>query len=175
MSFNEQEGTYSCTLRRSSITQDIPREVSTTTAYSIGFVVYDKLRYVYDECYDYMKHMASKSPVLYRPALGRVGLWFELEMVWPPQPLHSRAPGKQPSAMVDTRWKGMAGQTAGRYRYSVPRVLGFDREGLKICSAEGFSRTRQAEKATRKFDQSWKVYRYTVPGVYWSERVGHQQ
>ncbi|GMN65555.1 hypothetical protein TIFTF001_034628 [Ficus carica] len=55
--------------------------------------------------------MASKSPVLYRPALGRVGLWFELEMDWPPQPLHSRAPGKQPSAMVDTRWKGMAGQT----------------------------------------------------------------
>ncbi|GMN61097.1 hypothetical protein TIFTF001_030199 [Ficus carica] len=55
--------------------------------------------------------MASKLPVLYRPALGRVGLWFELEMVWPPQPLHSRAPGKQPSAMVDTRWKGMAGQT----------------------------------------------------------------
>ncbi|GMN27062.1 hypothetical protein TIFTF001_029549 [Ficus carica] len=55
--------------------------------------------------------MASKSPVLYRPALGRVGLWFELEMVWPPQQLHSRAPGKQPSAMVDTRWKGMAGQT----------------------------------------------------------------
>ncbi|GMN31035.1 hypothetical protein TIFTF001_044540 [Ficus carica] len=43
MSFNEQEGTCSCTLRRSSITQDIARE-------------YDKLRYVYDECYDYMKH-----------------------------------------------------------------------------------------------------------------------
>ncbi|GMN74534.1 hypothetical protein TIFTF001_055816 [Ficus carica] len=40
--------------------------------------------------------MASKSPVLYRPALGRVGLWFELKMDWPPQPLHSRAPGKQP-------------------------------------------------------------------------------
>ncbi|GMN24859.1 hypothetical protein TIFTF001_045893 [Ficus carica] len=39
MSFNEQEGTCSCTLRRSSITQDIAREVSTTTAYSIGFVV----------------------------------------------------------------------------------------------------------------------------------------
>ncbi|GMN69972.1 hypothetical protein TIFTF001_039018 [Ficus carica] len=74
--------------------------------------------------------MASKSPVLYRPALGRVGLWFELEIDWPPQPLqrpvhtHKRlyllsesslsyvyAVGKQPSAMVDTRWKGMAGQT----------------------------------------------------------------
>ncbi|GMN30536.1 hypothetical protein TIFTF001_044488 [Ficus carica] len=98
MSFNEQDGTCSCTLRRSSTTQDIARKVSTTTAYSIGFVVV-------------LAQMASKSPVLYRPALGRVGLWFELEMVWPPQQLHSRAPGKQPSAMVDTRWKGMAGQT----------------------------------------------------------------
>ncbi|GMN46372.1 hypothetical protein TIFTF001_015564 [Ficus carica] len=39
--------------------------------------------------------MASKSHVLYRPALGRVGLWFELEMDWPPQPLHSRAPVKK--------------------------------------------------------------------------------
>ncbi|GMN27936.1 hypothetical protein TIFTF001_046188 [Ficus carica] len=39
MSFNEQEGTYNCTLRRSSITQNIAREVSTTTAYSIGFIV----------------------------------------------------------------------------------------------------------------------------------------
>ncbi|GMN71770.1 hypothetical protein TIFTF001_051882 [Ficus carica] len=39
MSFNEQDGTCSCTLRRSSITQDIARKVSTTTAYSIGFVV----------------------------------------------------------------------------------------------------------------------------------------
>ncbi|GMN25767.1 hypothetical protein TIFTF001_046006 [Ficus carica] len=65
MSFNEQEGTCSCTLRRSSTTQDIAREVSTTTAYSIGFVV--------------------------------VGL--------------SYGKSKQPSAMVDTRWKGMAGQT----------------------------------------------------------------
>ncbi|GMN33628.1 hypothetical protein TIFTF001_044818 [Ficus carica] len=39
MSFNQQEGTCSCTQKRSSITQDIAREVSTTTAYSIGFVV----------------------------------------------------------------------------------------------------------------------------------------
>ncbi|GMN34200.1 hypothetical protein TIFTF001_044881 [Ficus carica] len=46
MSFNEQEGTCSCTLRRSSITQDIAREVSTTTAYSIGFVVLLMLCYV---------------------------------------------------------------------------------------------------------------------------------
>ncbi|GMN74569.1 hypothetical protein TIFTF001_055434 [Ficus carica] len=60
MSFNEQKGTCSCTLRRSSITQDIAREVSTTTAYSIGFVVYDKLRYVYDECFDYMKHVSNR-------------------------------------------------------------------------------------------------------------------
>ncbi|GMN64551.1 hypothetical protein TIFTF001_033627 [Ficus carica] len=37
--------------------------------------------------------MASKLPVSYRPALGLVGLWFELEMDWPPQPLHSCAPG----------------------------------------------------------------------------------
>ncbi|GMN70155.1 hypothetical protein TIFTF001_039199 [Ficus carica] len=44
--------------------------------------------------------MASKSPVLYRPALGRVGLWFELEMVWPPQPLHSRAPGTYTQEVV---------------------------------------------------------------------------
>ncbi|GMN30035.1 hypothetical protein TIFTF001_051756 [Ficus carica] len=28
MSFNEQEGTCSCTLRRSSLTQDLAREVS---------------------------------------------------------------------------------------------------------------------------------------------------
>ncbi|GMN19271.1 hypothetical protein TIFTF001_046931 [Ficus carica] len=39
MSFNKQEGTCSCTQRRSNTTQDIAREVSTTTAYSIGFVV----------------------------------------------------------------------------------------------------------------------------------------
>ncbi|GMN52698.1 hypothetical protein TIFTF001_021842 [Ficus carica] len=44
MSFNEQEGTCNCTLRRSSITQDIAREVSTTTAYSIGFVVVRSLQ-----------------------------------------------------------------------------------------------------------------------------------
>ncbi|GMN47180.1 hypothetical protein TIFTF001_016361 [Ficus carica] len=39
MSFNKQEGTCSCTQKRSDTTQDIAREVSTTTAYSIGFVV----------------------------------------------------------------------------------------------------------------------------------------
>ncbi|GMN40600.1 hypothetical protein TIFTF001_009832 [Ficus carica] len=38
--------------------------------------------------------MASKLPVSYRPALGRVGLWIELEMDWPPQPIHSCAPGQ---------------------------------------------------------------------------------
>ncbi|GMN49662.1 hypothetical protein TIFTF001_018829 [Ficus carica] len=59
-------------------------------------------------------------------------------------------------------------------RYSVPRVLGFDRKGFKICSAEGAPRTHQAEKATCKSDQSGKVYRCTVPGICWSERVGHQ-
>ncbi|GMN42353.1 hypothetical protein TIFTF001_011562 [Ficus carica] len=37
--------------------------------------------------------MASKLPVSYRPALGRVGLWIVLEMDWPPQPIHSCAPG----------------------------------------------------------------------------------
>ncbi|GMN60092.1 hypothetical protein TIFTF001_029182 [Ficus carica] len=82
MSFNEQEGTCSCTLRRSSLTQDIAREVSTTTAYSIGFVVvmqYDKLRRLY---------LLSESSLSYVYAVG-----------------------KQPSAMVDTRWKGMAEQT----------------------------------------------------------------
>ncbi|GMN24257.1 hypothetical protein TIFTF001_040550 [Ficus carica] len=31
-------------------------------------------------------------PVTYRPVQGRVGLWIELEMDWPPQPLHSCAP-----------------------------------------------------------------------------------
>ncbi|GMN19357.1 hypothetical protein TIFTF001_042865 [Ficus carica] len=36
----------------------------------------------------------------YRPALGQVGLWFELEMDWPPQPLHNCAPG------TDTYVKG---------------------------------------------------------------------
>ncbi|GMN30730.1 hypothetical protein TIFTF001_041498 [Ficus carica] len=59
-------------------------------------------------------------------------------------------------------------------RYSVPKVLGFDREDFKICSTEGAPRTRQAEKATRKSDQSGKVYRCTIPGICWSERVGHQ-
>ncbi|GMN37081.1 hypothetical protein TIFTF001_006519 [Ficus carica] len=29
----------------------------------------------------------------YGPVQGRVGLWIELEMDWPPQPLHSCAPG----------------------------------------------------------------------------------
>ena len=79
-------------------------------------MLYDRLMYVIDECYVcLLKHEAcsrnliriirssktrhdekkdgEQSPVLCRPALGRVGLWFELEMVWPPQPLHSRAPG----------------------------------------------------------------------------------
>ncbi|GMN74931.1 hypothetical protein TIFTF001_053274 [Ficus carica] len=32
-------------------------------------------------------------PVTYRPVQGRVGLWIELEMDWPPQPLHSCTPG----------------------------------------------------------------------------------
>ncbi|GMN74651.1 hypothetical protein TIFTF001_054431, partial [Ficus carica] len=81
MSFNEQEGTCSCTLRRSSITQDIAREVSTTTAYSIGFVVYDKLRYVYDECYDYMKHevvLAERKLTVLRLCCSRgVTVWYQ--------------------------------------------------------------------------------------------------
>ncbi|GMN23330.1 hypothetical protein TIFTF001_043670 [Ficus carica] len=38
--------------------------------------------------------MANKLPVSYRPALGRVGLWIVLEMDWPPQPIHSCAPGQ---------------------------------------------------------------------------------
>ncbi|GMN46319.1 hypothetical protein TIFTF001_015500 [Ficus carica] len=43
-----------------------------------------------------------------------------------------------------------------------------------VASVAGAPRTRQAEKATRKSDQSRKVYRCTVPGICWSERVGHQ-
>ncbi|GMN33957.1 hypothetical protein TIFTF001_041974 [Ficus carica] len=43
-----------------------------------------RLRYDYEHDYGL--------PVSYRPALGKVGLWFELEMDWPPQPLHSCAP-----------------------------------------------------------------------------------
>ncbi|GMN60074.1 hypothetical protein TIFTF001_029169 [Ficus carica] len=85
--------------------------------------------------------MASKSPVLYRPALGRVGLWFELEMDWPSQPLHSHAPVKKwyvmydklswnvnnLSAMLDTRWKGVAGHTvkcgrSSRYAFCSLRI-----------------------------------------------------
>ncbi|GMN64790.1 hypothetical protein TIFTF001_033862 [Ficus carica] len=82
------------------------------------------LRYDYE--YDY------GLPVSYRPALGRVGLWFELEMDWPPQPLHSYAPvfvgvadvivvlaerkltsyvyavGKQPKELCDARWWSVA-------------------------------------------------------------------
>ncbi|GMN34207.1 hypothetical protein TIFTF001_044879 [Ficus carica] len=86
MSFNEQEGTCSCTLRRSSITQDIAREVSTTTAYSIGFVVLLMLCYVVVVAM--RLYLLSESSLSYIYAVG-----------------------KQPSAMVDTRWKGMAGQT----------------------------------------------------------------
>ncbi|GMN68499.1 hypothetical protein TIFTF001_037559 [Ficus carica] len=56
--------------------------------------------------------MASKLPVSYRPALGRVGLWFELEMDWPPQH-HSivARPVSNLPATVDARWRGVAWQT----------------------------------------------------------------
>ncbi|GMN59324.1 hypothetical protein TIFTF001_028416 [Ficus carica] len=69
--------------------------------------------------------MASKLPMSYRPALGRVGLWFELEMDWPPQPLHSCAPGTDTYVMgpikmyvmvsnlrevSDARWWSVAGR-----------------------------------------------------------------
>ncbi|GMN18680.1 hypothetical protein TIFTF001_050830 [Ficus carica] len=55
-------------------------------------------------------------PVSYRPALGRVGLWFELEMDWPPQPLHSCVPGTDTyvsnlRATSDARWGSVAGRT----------------------------------------------------------------
>ncbi|GMN66632.1 hypothetical protein TIFTF001_035692 [Ficus carica] len=49
--------------------------------------------------YEIMKvTIASKLPVSYRPALGRVGLWIELEMDWPPRPIHCYASGKQPAS-----------------------------------------------------------------------------
>ncbi|GMN34607.1 hypothetical protein TIFTF001_048369 [Ficus carica] len=73
MSFNEQEGTCSCTLRRSSITQDIARELL-----MLRYVVVVAMRL----------YLLSESSLSYVYAVG-----------------------KQPSAMVDTRWKGMAGQT----------------------------------------------------------------
>ncbi|GMN74013.1 hypothetical protein TIFTF001_054946 [Ficus carica] len=38
-----------------------------------------------------------------RPALGRIGLWFELEMDWPPQPLHSCVPGTDTYVMGPIR------------------------------------------------------------------------
>ncbi|GMN34591.1 hypothetical protein TIFTF001_042085 [Ficus carica] len=46
---------------------------------------------------------------------SRVGLWFELEMDWPPQPLHSCAPSTYTyvsnlPAISDTRWRSMAGR-----------------------------------------------------------------
>ncbi|GMN27821.1 hypothetical protein TIFTF001_001820 [Ficus carica] len=52
-------------------------------------------------------------PVTYRPVQGRVGLWIELEMDWPPQPLHSCAPGTVTYvsnlwAIDDARWRSMA-------------------------------------------------------------------
>ncbi|GMN70125.1 hypothetical protein TIFTF001_039169 [Ficus carica] len=62
--------------------------------------------------------MASKLPVSYRPALGRVGLWIELEMDWPPRPIHSYAPGTNTYVMGpvnnlqatdDTRWRAWTG------------------------------------------------------------------
>ncbi|GMN30469.1 hypothetical protein TIFTF001_039522 [Ficus carica] len=74
MSFNEQEGTCSCTLRRSSITQDIARELL-----MLCYVVVVVAMRLY---------LLSESSLSYVYAVG-----------------------KQPSAMVDTRWKGMAGQT----------------------------------------------------------------
>ncbi|GMN71529.1 hypothetical protein TIFTF001_053416 [Ficus carica] len=97
-----------------------------------------------------------------------------------------RVPGGVPWAspvkgqQCPSEWLAAGGDLTGDrssarpVRYSVPRVLGFDREGFKICSTEGAPRTRQAEKATRKYDQSGKVYRCTVLGICWSERVGHQ-
>ncbi|GMN43586.1 hypothetical protein TIFTF001_012792 [Ficus carica] len=92
MSFNEQEGTCNCTLRRSSLTQDIAREVSTTTAYSIGLLCYLS-KYIIVRC------------MLEAYALLRLYLLSESSLSY------VYAVGKQPSAMVDTRWKGMAGQT----------------------------------------------------------------
>ncbi|GMN21652.1 hypothetical protein TIFTF001_041406 [Ficus carica] len=74
MSFNEQERTCSCTLRRSSITQDIARELL-----MLCYVVVVVAMRLY---------LLSESSLSYVYAVG-----------------------KQPSAMVDTRWKGMAGQT----------------------------------------------------------------
>ncbi|GMN69652.1 hypothetical protein TIFTF001_038698 [Ficus carica] len=52
-------------------------------------------------------------PVTYRPVQGRVGLWIELEMDWPPQPLHSCAPGTVTYvsnlwATNDARWRSVA-------------------------------------------------------------------
>ncbi|GMN58245.1 hypothetical protein TIFTF001_027348 [Ficus carica] len=52
-------------------------------------------------------------PVTYRPVQGRVGLWIELEMDWPPQPLHSCAPGTVTYvsnlwAINDARWRSVA-------------------------------------------------------------------
>ncbi|GMN19667.1 hypothetical protein TIFTF001_045219 [Ficus carica] len=62
--------------------------------------------------------MASKLPVSYRPALGRVGLWIELEMDWLSRPIHSCAPGTNTYVMGpvnnlqatdDTRWRAWTG------------------------------------------------------------------
>ncbi|GMN59406.1 hypothetical protein TIFTF001_028493 [Ficus carica] len=49
------------------------------------------------------------------PLVGRVGLWFELEMDWPPQPLHSCAPDTYTyvsnlQAISDTRWRSVTGR-----------------------------------------------------------------
>ncbi|GMN64471.1 hypothetical protein TIFTF001_033544 [Ficus carica] len=209
MSFNEQEGTCSCTLRRSSITQDIAREISTTTAYSIGFVVKNprerggekprenqekklekakggygragvrkkgvknfgaiwgaraeclesqkggRFRFAYPNpslglaklCYDMLCHvfknamvpempcfqeghvMVSNLPTISDAILWRAGaadceiklplvepihissgLVYNLIMMAFKEGLKVRYSSKQPSAMVDTGWKGMAGQ-----------------------------------------------------------------
>ncbi|GMN34463.1 hypothetical protein TIFTF001_044906 [Ficus carica] len=99
MSFNEHEGTCSCTLRRSSITQDIAREVSTTTAYSIGFVVHVSIR---------ARSMFTKS---YKNNKIKYDMTRRLYLLSESSLSYVYAVGKQPSAMVDTRWKGMAGQT----------------------------------------------------------------
>ncbi|GMN56470.1 hypothetical protein TIFTF001_025580 [Ficus carica] len=116
---------------------------------------------------------SHRSGCLGRP--GRVGYLGYLAV-------SGRVPWASPvkGQQCPSEWLAAGGDLTGdRSRWvasaAVPRVLGFDRESFKICSAEWAPRTRQAEKATRKSDQSGKVYRCTVPSICWSERVGHQQ
>ncbi|GMN18863.1 hypothetical protein TIFTF001_049866 [Ficus carica] len=57
--------------------------------------------------------MTSELAYEYRPVQGWVGLWIELEMNWPPQPLHSCAPDMVTYvsnlwATNDARWRSVA-------------------------------------------------------------------